>query len=328
MSEFIAQVTAGLPPWLADNLAWLTVVAATGLALALGLLVRNLNDRRRALMARLRPPEDADDGTALVKAMEANRPPSDWAGRMDRNFDHMVRRTGLKLDAQQALGVIFLTGAAAGAGLMVWRDDLWLAATGLVLGFALALATFLVLQGRWRRRIQEQLPDGLFLLARSMRAGLSLDQAVALVGEQGVKPLADEFKRAAEQARLGLNIITALRRLADHIRLTDFNVFVAVVTLHRQAGGNLSQLLDRVAGTIRDRNLYRGQFKAATALGRTTAVFICAAMPVLLTVYATLQPDYLIRFLTNPSGLTAFAVACALQVIGVTWIWYLQRVDY
>jgi tight adherence protein B len=324
MNELIARLSADLPPAVADNLLWVTAVAAAGLALALGLLVRNLNDRRREV----RPPEDPDDGTALVQALEANRPPRDWAGRMDRSFEAMVRRTGLTIDAQQAVGAIALTGSVVAAGLMAWRGDLWLVGAGLVGGFALALAAFLLLQRRWRLRLQAQLPDALFLLARSLRAGLSLEQAIALVGEQGVKPLADEFRTASEQTRLGLNVLTALQRMADHVRLTDFNVFAAVVTLHRQAGGNLSQLLDRVAATVRDRNLFRGQFKAATALGRTTAVFICAAMPVLLLVYATLQPEVLMRFLSHPAGLTAFAVACTLQVIGIVWIWYLQRVDY
>src|ERR671936_504935 len=151
MNELISRATAGLPPWLADNLTGLTVLAAAGLALALALLVRNLNDRRRALLAELRPPQDPDDGTALVQALEANRPPADWAGRVDRSFEAMVRRTGLALDAQQALATVLFTGSVVAAGLMALRGDLWLSGAGLVVGIALALGALLLLQGRWRR---------------------------------------------------------------------------------------------------------------------------------------------------------------------------------
>jgi tight adherence protein B len=148
------------------------------------------------------------------------------------------------------------------------------------------------------------------------------------MGDQGVKPLADEFKKVSEQARLGLNITVALQRMAERVRLTDLNIFVSVVTLHRQVGGNLALLLDRVAAHTRDRNLFRGQFQAATALGRATGVFISAAAPALLLVYGVLQPDYLLKFAQNPSGLIALAVAGLLQIIGALWIFYLLRVDY
>jgi len=221
-----------------------------------------------------------------------------------------------------------LFGVAAASALVLYRDNYWFIGVGLIAGMLVPLLYFLAMQTRWRRRLQEQLPDAFFLLARSMRAGLSLEQAVALVGEQGVKPLADEFKKASEQTRLGLNITAALQRMAERIRLTDLNVFVSVVTLHRNVGGNLALLLDRVASHTRDRNLFRGQFQAATALGRATGLFISAASPVLLLVYGVLQPDYLIKFAQNPSGLLALCVAGGLQVVGALWIFYLLRVDY
>jgi len=116
--------------------------------------------------------------------------------------------------------------------------------------------------------------------------------------------------------------------MAERVRLTDLNIFVSVVTLHRQVGGNLALLLDRVAAHTRDRNLFRGQFKAATALGRATGLFISAAAPALLVVYGVLQPEYLVKFARNPSGMAALGVAALLQVVGALWIFYLLRVDY
>jgi tight adherence protein B len=306
---------------------YLLAGAVAGITLAVILVIRDILERRRAYWEqRWQITEDETEGNTLAK-LATRRPPSGME-RIDDAFSAMIRRTGLNLSPEQAVGVILMVGAAGAAALVLYRDNYWFIAVGLLVGMLLPLAYFLVMQTRWRRRLQEQLPDAFFLLARSMRAGLSLEQAVAMVGDQGVKPLADEFKKVSEQTRLGLNITAALERMAERIRLTDLNVFVSVVTLHRNVGGNLALLLDRVAAHTRDRNLFRGQFKAATALGRATGLFISAASPALLCVYAVLQPDYLLRFAQHPSGIMALAVAGVLQIIGAAWIFYLLRVDY
>ncbi len=308
-------------------LIYLLSGAAIALVLAFILIVRDVVDRRRAYWKqRWQQPADDEAGTTLA-TLAARRPPG-WAGRMDRAFNVMVTRTGLQISAAQATGIMLLTGAVLATGVVLWREDYYLATAGLLLGFLVPLIYFLIMQSRWRQRLQDQLPDAFFLLARSMRAGLSLEQALALVGEQGVQPLAGEFRRCSEQTRLGLNVTAALRRMADHIRLTDLNVFVSVVQLHRQVGGNLSLLLDRVATATRDRNQFRGQFQASTALGRVTGFFISLAAPALLVIYLVLQPDYLIKFAQSPVGLAALAVAGVLQIVGAVWIFYLLRVDY
>src|SRR5262249_8872282 len=158
--------------------------------------------------------------------------------------------------------------------LFLWRQDLALVAAGLVAGHVMPFIAYLVLRARQRQKLQQQLPDALFLLARSLRAGLSLEQAMTTVGQHGTKPLGGEFRRSPDQVRLGLPVTTALQSMADRLRLLDFNVFVTAVTLHRTMGGNLTVLLDRVATAIRDRNLFRGYFRAATALGRVTAFVV------------------------------------------------------
>jgi tight adherence protein B len=307
---------------------YLLAGAVAGFVLAIILVARDILERRRAFWEqRLQITEDETEGNTLAR-LAARPGPRTWAERMDHAFSLMIRRTGLNLSPEQAVGIMVLFGVMVATGLVLYRDNYWFIALGLVLGMLMPLIYFLFMQTRWRRRLQEQLPDAFFLLARSMRAGLSLEQAVALVGEQGVKPLADEFHKASEQTRLGLNITAALQRMAENIRLTDLNIFVSVVTLHRQVGGNLALLLDRVAAHTRDRNLFRGQFQAATALGRATGIFISAASPVLLLVYGVLQPNYLIKFAQNPSGLMALGVAALLQIVGALWIFYLLRVDY
>lgn len=307
---------------------YLLAGAVAGFVLAIILVVRDVLERRRAYWEqRWQNTEDETEGNTLARLAAGNRPRGP-AERLDDSFTAMIRRTGLNLSPEQAVAVMLLFGVLVAAALVLYRDNYWFIAVGLLLGMMVPLAYFLVMQSRWRRRLQDQLPDAFFLLARSLRAGLSLEQAVTLMGDHGVKPLADEFKRVSEQTRLGLNVTAALQRMAERIRLTDLNIFVSVVTLHRNVGGNLALLLDRVAAHTRDRNLFRGQFQAATALGRATGLFISAAAPILLLVYGVLEPEYLIKFARSPGGLIALAVAGLLQIVGALWIFYLLRVDY
>ena len=159
-------------------------------------------------------------------------------------------------------------------------------------------------------------------------AGLSLEQAIALTGDQGAQPLADEFRRCAAQLRLGLAIPSALQLVAKRIQMLDFNVFVTTVTLHYTMGGNLALLLDRLAASTRDRNHFRGYFRTATAMARVTAIFIGIVSPVLLLIYAIFQPDHIKAFYESPNGWVAMGVAAVLQVIGIVWLYRLLRVEY
>jgi tight adherence protein B len=247
---------------------------------------------------------------------------------MDRAFNDMIERTGMEITGDQALGLICLVGALAAAGLYFWRGELWLGLLGLFGGMIGTLVVFLFLQGRYRRRLQEQLPDVFFLLARSLRAGLTMEQAITLAGEQAGKPLAPEFERCAGQIRLGLSVPTALELMARRIRLLDFNAFVSTVALHYTTGGNLALLLDRLAASTRDRNQYAGHFRAATALGRITTTFIGFMVPGLLLAYAIFEPEHIEAFFHSATGWLVLAAALLLEMVGILWMYRLLRVDY
>src|SRR5262249_41891809 len=137
------------------------------------------------------------------------------------------------------------------------------------------------IQYRWR--VQDQLPDAFFLMARSLRSGLNLEQSMRTVAQYGTQPLAGEFKRVSDQIDLGLAVPAAVQGMARRLNQEDFNVFVTAVTLHRNVGGNIAQLLERVATAARDRSQFRGYFRAATALARITG-FAIALVPIALLI--------------------------------------------
>lgn len=295
-------------PWVCGGLA------------ALALLV--VYSGVRQVVGRRRPEPDGPqvDYSALTE-------PGGWEERTDRDFRRTVEESDLGLDAPTAVGWMAFVGVALGAGLFLWRGDLSLAALGFAFGVGGVWLTARIAHGYWRRRLQGQLPDALFLLSRSLRAGLSLEQSIGLVGQSGEQPLAREFRRCAEHLRLGAPVPTALAVTAKRVRLLDFDVFASLVSLYKRVGGNLTLLLDRLATGVRDRNLYRGHVRSATALGRLSGIFVAAAGPIMFACYYLWQPEYVQTFFAEPVGMIALGVAAVLWLVGVAWLLWLFRVD-
>jgi tight adherence protein B len=320
-----------------ENLLLIPIIAVVAVVtLGLFLLARHLVERRQQVLQRRLQQSDSTENI-LADQIEKSMPGGSFkstksrhplSGRIDQGFIGMVERSGLGLSPDQALGVMCLVGVTLATILYLWREELWLLAVGLIVGMAVPLGWFLFLQARWRRQLQDQLPDAFFLLARSLRAGLNLDQALALLASEGLPPLSDEIRRCVEKINLGLAVPTALQMAARRIQLTDFNVFVSVVTLHRTTGGNLPLLMDRLAASTRDRNQYIGYFRSATALGRVTAIAIGSAVPIIFLGYAFFEPTYFGRFFESSAGVIALCIAFGLEIIGAIWLYLLLRVEY
>ena len=149
-----------------------------------------------------------------------------------------------------------------------WRDELWAAALGLALGLTLPLVILVIFRGRRRRQIQGLLPDTFFFMARSLRAGVSLEQSLTRAGEQmeetarrRASPAVPTRSNSASIRRQPCRTPAARNQFARFQRLRfDWSRLA-----NYESGGNLAVLLDRLAATARDRNQFLGYFRAATA---------------------------------------------------------------
>ena len=297
-------------------------LAGIAFVVARRLLERSLAPPSRSLAVQL------EKDATITWPNRPQAPTPDLEERMDKSFEGMVQESGLGFNPGQVLGLCILTGISMAALLFFWSEDELAGAAGLALGVFIPLLVVAFYQRRRRNLLFSQLPDAFFFLARSLRAGLALEQGLTRAGEQLEEPLAGEFRRVASQIQLGLHPQKALQNMADRLRLPDFNVFVSTVSLAYQSGGNLALLLDRLAAATRDRIQFLGYFRAATALGRTAGFVLGAAVPALVIAYAILEPDHARDLFRTADGLQLLAIATVLEIIGVAWCFYLLRVDY
>jgi len=158
------------------------------------------------------------------------------------------------------------------------------------------------------------------LMAASMRAGHSVLRSLEAVSHDADAPSAEEFSRVLNEVRVGRDLVVALDELAVRTRSEDFSWVAQAVAVHREVGGNLAEVLDRVGVTIRDRNQLRRQTQALSAEGRVSGI-VLLAMPVVLGAGLQLTaPGYLARLTGNGTGLAMLAVAGVLMVVGAVWI--------
>jgi len=172
-----------------------------------------------------------------------------------------------------------------------------------------------------------QLAGCLQLMAGSLKAGLSLAQALDTVVREGQEPLAGEFRRALVEARLGVQVEDALESISERMQSADFEWTVMAIRIQREVGGNLSELLLNVAATLRERDFLRRQVKALSAEGRFSAYILLALPPGVILYMAVSNPAYLSPLIHTPMGYLLLGAMVTLMVLGSVTMKKLIKVE-
>ncbi len=163
---------------------------------------------------------------------------------------------------------------------------------------------------------EEAFPESIDLLGRAIRAGHAFSTGLQMVADESPEPLASEFRQVFEEQRFGLALEDTLLGLADRIDLVDMRIFVTAVMIQREVGGNLAEILDNIAHTIRERFTIQRQVRVYTAQGRFTG-YLLAALPILLgLVVYSMNREYMSVLFHEPVGRMMVTMAAILQVMG------------
>jgi tight adherence protein B len=308
---------------------FLPVVVVFVVVFALALLAvsvgqKYLDTRRKGQVVDMLHTVSGDEDVSvsnLLKEIESDKPTGlkrlVASLHFAKHAEEQIQQAGLTWTANSlmaAMALMMIPGVLLG----LWMNVIG-AATPVVLGLFFGSIPYLVVRSKRKKRLatlEEQFPESLDFLARSMRAGHAFSISLEMLGEEMADPLGQEFRALFNEQNLGAPIDIALRNFTMRVPLLDVRFFTSSVLLQKQTGGNLSEILSRLAYVIRERFRLKGQVKAASAHGRLTAT-ILTVMPVATMVCLLfVAPGYLQGMAADSDGKYLIGGAIVAQILG------------
>ncbi|MCW5752445.1 MAG: type II secretion system F family protein [Alphaproteobacteria bacterium] len=240
-----------------------------------------------------------------------------------------IERAGLRLSTERyalfSLGCVLLLALllrlAGGTG--------WIASGLFALALGLLLPHWLLtlLARRRVERLLNLLPEAIELMVRGMKAGLPIQETIAVVAREMADPVGEEFRRIDEGVRIGRSLDEAMRLAAQRIDSADFRFLTIAVSVQRDTGGNLTEALQNLADILRRRRQMQQKVRALSSEARASA-YILGALPfIMLLLLLVIAPAYASVLFDDPRGQTLLAVAGGSLAIGVFAMWRMARFD-
>ena len=287
---------------------------------------RKIEQRLRALSAS----SDSSERAAVLK----NRMLSEISAverlllgipRISR-LDRLLVQSGLEWTVARLLMMSLLFGATVYVALFLVR------VLPLVqLGVAIAAAFLPFAYVQWKRsrrlrRMEQQLPDTLDLIGRAMRAGHALPSGLHMVGQEMVDPIAKEFRTTNDEINFGVSMQQALTNLSERVPITDVRYFVVAVLVQREAGGNLTEVLDNLSKLIRSRLKFHARIKVLTTEGRMSA-WVLGLLPFALAFLLNFaNHDFIAVLWTDPAGIKITNIVLGMMAVGAIWLYKLIQI--
>jgi tight adherence protein B len=257
-------------------------------------------------------------------------------------LDNVLARSGSLIDplrqaiANSALpltvGVVLLACGFAGAIafflITALTSSVWF---GAIVGLIFTPAPFIYVRYAAAKRMskfEEQLPQAVDMIAVSLRAGHAFTTGLLMTAEELPDPLGAEFRLLYDQQNYGKPLPDVLKEFAERVPLLDARIFVTAVLTQRETGGNLAEVLDRLAAVIRERFRVRRQVRAMSAHGRITGWVLGLLPPVLGGLLFLIAPAHMSPLVDDPFGRELVAAAVVLQVIGMVMIRRIVNVEF
>ena len=238
--------------------------------------------------------------------------------RWTLSLEHRMLRAGLPLQGGEfivlcggsalllAMFLMLVSGGKVIAGIL-----------GAAVGFAIPFVLANIKTAKRMKAFNAQLGDALVLIANSLRTGYSFMQAADMVAQEMRPPISTEFARTVKEMNLGITMENSLGNLAKRIESEDLDLVMTAVLIQRQVGGNLAEVLDNIARTIRERVRIRGEIRTLTAQGRVSGIIISLLPLVMGVIIYVLNPTYIRVLFVNPIGQIMLGVSLAGQVVGI-----------
>lgn len=190
----------------------------------------------------------------------------------------------------------------------------------LVVTIVLAYMPFFYLRMKKKKRMEKferQLPEGLDLIARALKAGHGFTSGMKLAADEFEDPLGTEFDQTLDEINYGVAVQEALTSLGKRIGCHELKFFIVSVILQRETGGNLAEIIENTANLIRERFNLQSKIKVLSTDGRISARILTAIPFFQLAIFRLLNPDYFSTFLSDPIGRTIAIAAACNMLLGI-----------
>ena len=297
-------------------------ICVSGLIFAATMLMKNdngqINDRLENLtMNRGRGQSKLGEPASLLKS-----PLDDVPNQIEQfvakflNLKTFIEQSAVKISISQFVGLSI--GLGVGLSLVyVALSPIPLAAPLVfIVGAVLPFVYVWFKRSSRMKKFNAQLPESLDLICQALRAGQSLPAGIQLVGQQVDEPLGPEFHKVFEQQNLGVSLEDSLKNMLDRMPNLDLQFFVTSVILQRQTGGDLAEILDKIARLIRERFQILGQIQALTGEGRLSGIVLLALPPALFLMMLKLNYDYITMLFEDPFGQKMLLFGIVMQFLG------------
>jgi tight adherence protein B len=304
--------------------SFVVVFALSLLAVSVGLKYFDARRKNQVVgMLQTASGETAVNVSNLLKEIENDKPTGlkrlFSSMQFSKHAEEQIQQAGLNWSSTRLLTSMALM-MVPGFGLGLLMPVLFNGpTTAVVMALFFGSIPYLVVRAKRTKRLntlEEQFPEALDFLARSMRAGHAFSISLEMLGEEMADPLGQEFRALFNEQNLGAPIDIALRNFSTRVPLLDVRFFTSSVLLQKQTGGNLSEILSRLAYVIRERFRLKGQVKAASAHGRLTATILTLLPIATMLCLLFVAPGYLQGMAEDSDGKWLIGGAIVAQILG------------
>jgi len=217
---------------------------------------------------------------------------------------------------------LIIMGSVGAALVGGWVASFWIPAPlvcvviGVGVGFIPCMYLYVLREMRFSR-CDKVFPEAVDLMSRALRAGLTIQAGMEMVGREVPDPVGIEFRRITKEQNLGLPLRDAVQSLAERLPRDDVRFFTTAVLVQKETGGNLAHILDKASEVMRERARLRGQIKIYSAQGRLTGWILCMTPFALFGLIEVVNRDYEKILLTDPLGILLVEIGLVMMVIGV-----------
>lgn len=227
------------------------------------------------------------------------------------NLSTQLARADVKLTVGEYVGLTVIMVVTLGALAHTWRRDVLITSVASLVGFFAPRAYVALRRGRRLRAFNEQLADTINLMVNSIRAGYSMMQAMRAVSDEMGPPASTEYGRVVQEVQLGIPLEDALHHMLRRVPSEDLDMMITAISVQREVGGNLAEVLESISYTIRERIRIHGEIRALTGQSRISGYMVALVPVVLAGAVYLINPEFMGLLFEHTCGHIMIGVAVA-----------------